>query len=428
MNSITNFFLDNITIALFIYGLAFFTMGIAIFLRVDKGSGFKIADNLWWLAVFGILQGFVYWTHLFIFTQEPFWSIKAISTLKVVNSQLNAISFICLFQFGISLLISANDKKKRFPLWIIPLILFLFSFLPFIISKLSILNIKNLWIFNKVYSSYFFCLPGGMLAAYAFFRQVSKFKNFGLKYITHSIVNIGICFLIYSILSGLIVPKMKYFPASWINQSTFLAMGGIPVQVFQSICAIFIAISMLRILDIFNMEKKIEKENLINELQKSNNELHALYNITSVIIEEKNVNYLIETIIKESNLLIKPERATLFFLEGEGLTSKLAQGLDMYLKLKIGEGIAGYVAKTGKIYFSNDPYSDPLFNPEFDKKTGYKTENIMGVPIIFNNKVIGVIEVMNKKGGFSKEDGVTLMKIAVRTGKLIHKLKPALAP
>ena len=70
------------------------------------------------------------------------------------------------------------------------------------------------------------------------------------------------------------------------------------------------------------------------------------------------------------------------------------------------KGLAGYVVKTGETVNIQDAYTDPRFNPEVDKQTGYKTKNVLCMPIKNNNQeIIGAFQVLNKtRGVFSKSD------------------------
>jgi PAS domain S-box-containing protein len=62
------------------------------------------------------------------------------------------------------------------------------------------------------------------------------------------------CFAAYSIFGGLVVPRANFFPASIFNTATFLALTGIPVQVFRALVALGMAFSIWKVLSIFNRE------------------------------------------------------------------------------------------------------------------------------------------------------------------------------
>lgn len=68
--------------------------------------------------------------------------------------------------------------------------------------------------------------------------------------------------------------------------------------------------------------------------------------------------------------------------------------------IPFGVGIAGTVAQTKNTVNIRNAYDDPRFNSEIDQKTGYKTRNILSMPICnYEGDVIGVAQIINKKNG-----------------------------
>jgi signal transduction histidine kinase len=76
------------------------------------------------------------------------------------------------------------------------------------------------------------------------------------------------------------------------------------------------------------------------------------------------------------------------------------------LRLKIGEGIAGWVALTEKPLICPDPYADARFSRHFDDESGFRTRSILCVPLKSRGRLVGVVELINKKAdqGFMEED------------------------
>ena len=76
------------------------------------------------------------------------------------------------------------------------------------------------------------------------------------------------------------------------------------------------------------------------------------------------------------------------------------------ISLNFGEGIAGWVAQHGKPLIVNSPEKDRRFFKGVDEKTEFKTKNIICVPVKIKEKIIGVLEAVNKQGGgrFDEED------------------------
>jgi HD-GYP domain-containing protein (c-di-GMP phosphodiesterase class II) len=157
-------------------------------------------------------------------------------------------------------------------------------------------------------------------------------------------------------------------------------------------------------------------KNQIVRLKREHEQLNALLNITKNLSAEINLNSLLFTIMDEVRKILKADRCTVFILDEEKneLWSKVALGLNEEIRFPANKGIAGHVCKTGEIVNIPDAYKDSRFNPEIDKKTGYRTKSILAMPLRNRlNRVIGVFQVLNKKGGpFTKKNVELLSAIA----------------
>ncbi len=153
------------------------------------------------------------------------------------------------------------------------------------------------------------------------------------------------------------------------------------------------------------------------------NQLHSIQQIGQSLSSELNRDRLLLLIMDEVTKLMHAERGTLFIVDSEKgeLWSKIAQKAEIKeIRLKIGVGIAGYVAKTGENINIIDAYKDDRFDPTTDKKTGYKTRTILCMPIREpvkeKNKignVIGVLQILNKIDSiFTKDDEELLKSLA----------------
>lgn len=108
-----------------------------------------------------------------------------------------------------------------------------------------------------------------------------------------------------------------------------------------------------------------------------------------------------------SILLLKEDRNELRFERVRG------QGADrlIYATLKVGEGIAGWVAQNREAVIVNNVQRDPRFNSRFDQGTDFKTKSILCVPLLSRNTLLGVVELINKQTRhcrFTREDLRTL--------------------
>ncbi len=151
--------------------------------------------------------------------------------------------------------------------------------------------------------------------------------------------------------------------------------------------------------------------------------------IVSEVTADIKLGSLLQRVMGEATRLLSADRSTLFLNDEktQELWSEVGQGLEsMQIRLPNHLGIAGAVFTTGKSINMPYAYADLRFNPSFDKRTGYFTRSILCVPIINKHgKVIGVTQVLNKRGGpFTAEDESRLraftaqISIALENAKL----------
>ncbi len=150
--------------------------------------------------------------------------------------------------------------------------------------------------------------------------------------------------------------------------------------------------------------------------------LIALVKIGQAVAVEKNIDNLIKNIAEETKTALNADRCTVYLYDKKKneLYSKVATGIDNAKELRIpaDKGLAGHVAQTGETINIKDAYKDKRFNPDVDKKTGYKTKTILCMPIKnFNQEIIGVFQVLNKfDETFTIDDEDLLIAIASSAG------------
>ena len=147
-----------------------------------------------------------------------------------------------------------------------------------------------------------------------------------------------------------------------------------------------------------------------------NHKIDIVLDVAKAMGAIKSLDELLDLIAESSRQVADAERCTLYIHDREKseLWAKISHGLDKRIHVKVGQGIAGYVASARKPMMIADAYQDPRFNPAFDKKTGYKTRNILCVPMLDNEgEVTGIIQVLNKKdnGFFDAEDQELLLAL-----------------
>ena len=165
----------------------------------------------------------------------------------------------------------------------------------------------------------------------------------------------------------------------------------------------------------------IERNKLSNSIVKRNKELDSIKQIGSALASstfdmDQVLKYTMDMIREVMNV----EAGSLYLVDGNELEFAVAFNIELEflkdlkeLRLKMGQGIAGYVAARGESVIINDARKSPHFYPEIDKATGFKTLSALCVPMISQGKVIGVLEVLNKiNGDFGSNDKDLLQSIA----------------
>jgi len=159
--------------------------------------------------------------------------------------------------------------------------------------------------------------------------------------------------------------------------------------------------------------KRLTKADLQSQVER----LYRCLEVGKAVNSETELDRLLQRVMAETTDLMRADRSSLFLLDKEKgeLWSRIAQGMESReIRFPADRGIAGYVATTGERLNIPDAYEDPRFNPEVDKKTGYRTQSILCLPVLNHRReIIGVIQVLNKEEGpFTEEDERILSCVA----------------
>ncbi len=144
-----------------------------------------------------------------------------------------------------------------------------------------------------------------------------------------------------------------------------------------------------------------------------------------MIAAESHLDDLLMIIAEEVRNILGADRCSVFLVDGyKGeLWTKVALGLEeKILRIPLGQGIAGFVAKTGSAVNIRDAYKDTRFAQDLDRITGYQTRTVLAVPLRGRDgKALGVFEVLNKsRGPFTEEDEGLLRILATMAGSFIE--------
>jgi signal transduction histidine kinase len=270
----------SLALVFFIYGLAFFAMGLAFALESRRTTELHLARALKYLAAFGLLHAAVEWIDMWLLSPWPLAAATG-SALRVVRLALFAASTVFLAVFGTSLL-GALDRRLRWLRWLPMLLLVIWlgnwaigphldplttaRWTPTAPSCLRChdgaapvpsgpaagwgpsVTVADIWVRYLIY------LPASAFAAAALGLQSRHFRRSGQRRIARDCLWMAGAFAVNGLLAGLIVPPAHSGLAGWLNYDRFLSVVGVPPQLFRAILAVVIAVFGVRVLRIFDIE------------------------------------------------------------------------------------------------------------------------------------------------------------------------------
>jgi PAS domain S-box-containing protein len=162
--------------------------------------------------------------------------------------------------------------------------------------------------------------------------------------------------------------------------------------------------------------------------------LRTLLQVSRVMNSGVTHDRMIEQINEAVRRHLHADRLTVFFYDGKSdeLYSYIASGLKPgEIRIPSDGGIAGYVFHSGEMVCVEDAYEDPRFNPEVDRRTGYRTRSMLTMHITNRQGVrIGVVQALNKfegQGSFTQEDMIFLWETVDQISELYTALEEALS-
>jgi len=317
-----------LVLVFFVYGLAWFVMGLTVALESRRTTALPLASSLKYLAAFGILHSAVPWLDMGLLMGDPG---GAAFSWRVVRTLALAISTLALALFGASL-ISANTGGKRW-LKVLPLGLFGVWLLAVVTPHLvwfpaleaqrptgacfqchpsatrAFLGLEEPWLGSAdILARYLLYLPGSLLAGLAmagqwrWFRRHSYFREGRDSFVVAG------AFFFNALVAGLIVPPGPFFPASVLNYASFFRWVRLPPQAFWALTALVIAFFLVRVLAVFERERGRQLEKAIQERLEAQEETRSQLERWGREMEEKVRERTAEVEARNRELAILQER------------------------------------------------------------------------------------------------------------------------
>jgi diguanylate cyclase (GGDEF)-like protein len=150
-------------------------------------------------------------------------------------------------------------------------------------------------------------------------------------------------------------------------------------------------------------------------------EVTVFHELGKALTSSLQLDQVLRTIMEKINEVLRPDTWSLLLMDIEKdelffeiATGKGAEALKG-VRIKVGQGLAGWVAKTGEAVVVPDTTKDSRFSGRVDEKTSMETRSIVAVPVRFRDQCLGVIELINcigPDGCFSQRDLALLEALA----------------
>jgi len=165
-------------------------------------------------------------------------------------------------------------------------------------------------------------------------------------------------------------------------------------------------------------------------------ELTIFHDVAKALTSSLDLDSILQTIMEKmaeyfrpdtwSLLMVDDQRNELYFAIAVGDAAEALKNV----RLKVGEGIAGWVAKHGERLLVPDVYTDPRFAKRIDEMTKWETRSIICVPLRSKHRVLGVIQLVNvNMEGFSDQEVFFLQSlcdyaaIAIENARSVEKIQ-----
>lgn len=289
-----DFWDQAIVVVFFVYGLAFYSLGLALYTESGRASELHLARSMRLLAGFGLLHGSHEWLDMvereFLLHHDnpvPEW-------LLWVRLVFLVTSFVALIAFGEHLLRS-NGGTISWQITIGATVIYGIGcvLLP-VLYELD----DRAWAKGcDVLARYVLAIPGGVLGFWALWLQRSIFRRRGMDQYILGLTVASVALVVYGGIGQGFVAKSVFFPSTVINAELFQDVFGFPVQLFRAAMAITVTLSMiyvLRALEFENQQRleavewsrlQAERHSHV-ELTRLNAELQAAHAETTRLLHE----------------------------------------------------------------------------------------------------------------------------------------------
>lgn len=146
-------------------------------------------------------------------------------------------------------------------------------------------------------------------------------------------------------------------------------------------------------------------ERMMEALVRERDQLYRILEVNAVISRSLRLEAVLTLLMEKAKEVTEAEASSLMLLDEDTqelyfhtIRGEQSEAI-RHIRLKIGEGIAGWVAKEGRPLLVADARNDPRFSRKADQASTFVTKTMMCVPLVVSRGVIGTVQVLNKQNG-----------------------------
>jgi len=243
----------------FLYGLAFFSMGLAILLESGRASDMRLRRALAPLAGFGFIHAVHEWLEMFDIANLLHLGVQMHETWEALRLVFLAFSFLSLAAFGAALL-ARDDEQVRLSL-LVPLGLSA-------VWGLGLLYLRGVYPYSEmfdvadVWTRYVLAVPSAIIACVGLLAQQRRFRLAGMERFGQDALWAAIAFFWYGIIGQTFTRISPLPPSNVLNQALFLEFFGFPVQFLRAAAAGLAAVFVMRFMRSFEVERRSQMREL----------------------------------------------------------------------------------------------------------------------------------------------------------------------
>lgn len=240
----------DIVLIFFIYGLAFFSMGVALSLESLRTPRLAERRVLRPLAVFGLLHGMHEWIEILLM-QGTWLGVPFPEYIEWLRFAMLGISFIPLIYFGLLMLVDPERGN-----WL-PVLILIGMLVAYLVALLAVIQQRPDLGYKPAdtLARYFLAVTGGILAGLGLNKRARQVQAEGRTVIARRFRWAALGFALYGITQVFVGP-IDMFPANIVNGAVFVDLMGFPIQLIRAGMAILITVNLIQAIQVVDRERE----------------------------------------------------------------------------------------------------------------------------------------------------------------------------